>query len=80
MTNRTFVRNAVMGSVNTTQEPITRSEQIPCARVTEFLRTSLFLERFFARISRGLSIVQQTPCPPPPSPKREVFIVVGIFV
>ena len=27
-------------------EPITQSEQLPCARVTPFSRTSLFLERF----------------------------------
>ena len=32
------------------QEPITRSEQLPCARATAFSRTSLFLERFLARI------------------------------
>ena len=29
------------------QEPITRSEQPPCPRVTAFSRTSLFLERFW---------------------------------
>ena len=29
------------------QEPITRSEQLPCTRVTAFSRTSLFLERFW---------------------------------
>ena len=28
------------------QESITGSEQLPCARVTVFSRTSLFLERF----------------------------------
>ena len=28
-------------------EPITRSEQLPCARVTAFSRTSLFLEQFW---------------------------------
>ena len=32
------------------QEPITRSEQLPCARATAFSRTSLFLERFLPRI------------------------------
>ena len=29
------------------QEPITRSEQLPCARVTAFSRTGLFLERLW---------------------------------
>ena len=29
------------------QEPITRSEQLPCARVTAFLRTSLFFSNGF---------------------------------
>ena len=29
------------------QEPITRREQLPCARVTALSRTSLFLERFW---------------------------------
>ena len=29
------------------QEPITLSEQLPCAGVTAFLRISLFLERFW---------------------------------
>ena len=29
------------------QETITQSEQLPCARVTAFSRTSLFLERFW---------------------------------
>ena len=29
------------------QEPITRSEQLPCDRVTSFSQTSLFLERFW---------------------------------
>ena len=29
------------------QEPITRSEQLPCAHVTAFSWTSLFLERFW---------------------------------
>ena len=28
-------------------EPITRSKQLPCARVTAFSRTSLFLEQFW---------------------------------
>ena len=32
------------------QEPITRSEKLPCARATAFSRTSLFLERFLPRI------------------------------
>ena len=32
------------------QEPITRREQLPCAHATAFSRTSLFLERFLARI------------------------------
>ena len=32
---------------NFSQEPITRSEQLPCARVRAFSRTSLFLERFW---------------------------------
>ena len=32
------------------QEPINRSEQLPCARAMAFSRTSLFLERFLARI------------------------------
>ena len=31
-------------------EPITRSEQLPFACATAFSRTSLFLERFLARI------------------------------
>jgi len=31
----------------TMQEPIIRSEQAPCARVTAFSRASLFLERFW---------------------------------
>ena len=31
---------------NFSQEPITRSEQLTCPRVTAFSRTSLFLERF----------------------------------
>ena len=32
---------------NFSQEPITRSEKLPCARVRAFSRTSLFLERFW---------------------------------
>ena len=43
------------------QEPITRSEKLPCPRVTEFLRTSLFLVRFLARILNIFSISQTSP-------------------
>ena len=32
---------------NFSQEPVTRSEQLTCPRVTAFSRTSLFLERFW---------------------------------
>ena len=31
------------------QEPISGSEQLPRARITVFLRTSLFLERFWRK-------------------------------
>ena len=40
------------------QEPITRSEQLPCARVTAFSRTSLFLERFWLEF--WISFIFQT--------------------
>ena len=32
------------------QEPMSRSEQLPCARVTAFSRTGLFLEWFWRKI------------------------------
>ena len=32
---------------NPIQEPVTRSEQLSCARVTAFSRTSLFLDQFW---------------------------------
>ena len=35
------------------QEPITRSEQLPSARVTAFSLTSLFLERFWREFRKS---------------------------
>ena len=40
------------------QEPITRGEQLPCATVMAFSRTSLFLERFWREILNIFKIPQ----------------------
>ena len=43
------------------QEPITRSEQLPCAHVTAFSWTSLFLERFWRELEYSETFIEQTP-------------------
>ena len=43
---------------NFSQEPITRSEQLTCPRVTAFSRTSLFLERFCREFWISFKILQ----------------------
>ena len=42
------------------QEHITGSEQFPCACVTAFSHTSLFLERFLARILNLINSTNQS--------------------
>ena len=45
------------------EEPITRSEQLPCARVTEFSRTSLFFETVLANFENLLNSTNQSAKP-----------------
>ena len=49
------------GKDNCDQEPITRGEKLPCPRVTEFLRTSLFFCTVLARILNVFSTPQTSP-------------------
>ena len=44
---REFTKRREGLSIQREQESITRSEQLPCARVTAFTRTNLFLVRFW---------------------------------
>ena len=54
------------------QEPITRSEQLPCALVTAFSRTSLFLERFWREVL--ISLKFHKPLSKTCKPKNDNFL------
>ena len=43
------LRMRILITIIPEQEPITWGEQLPCTRVTVFLQTSLFLERFWRK-------------------------------
>ena len=53
------------------QKSITRSEQLPCARVTAFSRTSLFLERFWREF--WISFKFHKPVSKTYRPKNDIF-------
>ena len=53
------------------QETITRSEQLPCTRVTAFSRTSLFLEKYWREFRR--SFKSHKPVSKPYRPKTDNF-------
>ena len=59
------------------QEPITRSEQLPCARVTAFSRTSLFLERFWREF--WISFKFHKPVSKTYRPKNDIFCLLITF-
>ena len=53
------------------QEPMIRSEQLPCAFVTAFPRTTLFLERFWANVGYLLNFTE--PVSKTYRPKNDIF-------
>ena len=62
---------------NFSQEPITRSEQLPCARVTAFSRTSFFLERFWGEF--WISFKFHKPVSKTYRPKSHIFCLLVTF-
>ena len=54
------------------RQPITRSEQLPSARVTAFSRTSLFLERFWRKC--WISFKFHKPVSKTNKPKNDIFL------
>ena len=59
------------------QEPISRSEQLPCARVTAFSRTSLFLERFWRESWTSFKFLK--PVSKTYRPKKDIFCLLVTF-
>ena len=59
------------------QEPITRSEQLPCARVTVFSWTSLFLEWYWHKF--WISFKCYKPVSKTYRPKNDIFCLLIMF-
>ena len=67
-----FSKNLINSAINSHfQEPITRSEQLSCAGVKAFSRTSLFLQRFWREF--GISFKFHKPVSKTYNPKTDIF-------